>query len=253
LAVRILLVAGLFGTSASLARAWPVALRPVATWRLVVFDDFSHGLQSSWWGAYSGQPAGDPGGFWSPAHAVVKDGVLNLETYRDPRYGMRWVSAGVSSAPALKQTYGKYQIRLRMDAGKGVGLAMLLWPVRGVWPPEIDFAENGGATNARSTVAAFLHYGARDSQIQRATRIDLTRWHTLGVEWVPGKVLYTVDGRQWASITGRQVPSEPMEMDIQTQAGTCTQSWAPCPDRHTPARVSAQIAWVAEYAYQGPR
>jgi beta-glucanase (GH16 family) len=247
---RALVLASIFAVAATLAAASPARMRADAQWRLVFYDNFKQGLNTLWWGAYNGQPGGDPGGWWSPSHVVVNNGVLNLQTYRDPRYGRRWVSGGISSGPALKQTYGKYEIRVRMDAGKGVGIAALLWPARNMWPPEIDFAENGGETGIRRTVTATLHWGRVDHQAQRQIRVDFTRWHTLGVEWLPGQLIYTIDGRQWAVLKSSAVPAQPMELDIQTQAGTCGEWWAPCPDRHTPQHVNAQIAWVAAYAYQ---
>jgi hypothetical protein len=225
-----------------------LALSRVA-WHRVFFDSFSRGVQTRRWGRYSGQPGGDPGGWWAPSHVVARRGIVSLETYRDPRFGGRWVSGGISSAPALKQTYGKYEIRLRMDRGKGVAVVALLWPVADHWPPEIDFAENGGETNARRQVTGTLHYGSHDAQIQRSVNADFTHWHTLGVEWLPGELVYTLDGRAWARIKGPEVPSEPMELDIQTQAGTCGEPSAPCPDAATPRRVNAQVDWVAAYAY----
>jgi beta-glucanase (GH16 family) len=224
--------------------------RQTGPWRRVFFDDFKHGLRSSRWGRYSGQPGGDPGGLWAPSHDVVSRGVLNLETYRDPNFGDRWVSGGVSSAPILSQTYGKYEVRLRMDPGKGISIVALLWPSSAQWPPEIDFAENGGETNARDHMTATLHYGPDDSQIQRTLPGDFTHWHVVGVEWTPGTLVYTVDGRRWAVMRNRAVPAQRMEMDLQTQAGTCGDASAPCPDSNTPARVSGQISWVAAYAYQ---
>jgi beta-glucanase (GH16 family) len=222
-------------------------------WHRVFFDDFSQGLRSSWWGLYSGQPGGDPGGWWAPSHAVVAHGVLSLETYRDPAYRGRWVSAGLSSAPALKQTYGKYEVRMRVDRGKGVAFVALLWPVGNRWPPEIDFAENGGEDGTRETASGTLHYGPNDSQLQRTLRVDLTRWHTLGVEWLPGELTYTIDGRPWAVVKSHAVPSEPMALDLQAQTGTCGIPQAPCPDRGTPGYVNAQIKWVAAYAYRAPK
>lgn len=244
----------MLGTAATLAAALPpIHARSNSEWRLVFYDNFRHGLPASRWGRYSGQPGGDPGGWWSPTHAVVAQGVLNLATYRDPRYGGRWVSAGVSSAPALKQTYGKYEARVRMDPGKGVAFVALLWPVRNVWPPEIDFAENGGETSARDHIAATLHYGGDDSQIQRTLPVDLTGWHVVGVEWRPGELSYTIDGRRWAVVRNRIVPAQPMEFDLQTQTGTCGVADAPCPDHTTPAHVNVQVQWVAAYAYQGPK
>jgi beta-glucanase (GH16 family) len=244
------------GLAAAIASATTLALavpprhgHPSGHWRRVFFDDFSHGLRASRWGTYSGQPGGDPGGWWAPSHVVVAHGVLNLQTYRDPRYGGRWVSGGVSSAPALRQTYGRYDVRVRVDAGKGVAFVALLWPARNVWPPEIDFAENGGENRVRDHLAATLHSGAQDSQIQRVLRVDLARWHTLGVQWRPGMLGYTIDGRQWAVVRSTSVPSQAMELDLQTQAGTCGAAWAPCPNATTPTHVNAQIKWVAAYAY----
>lgn len=228
----------------------PLPPRQFGVWRRVFFDDFSHGLRASWWGRYSGQPDGDPSGWWAPSHAVVSHGILNLETYRDPRFGGRWVSGGVSSAPALKQTYGKYEVRLRMDPGKGVAVVALLWPSQGNWPPEIDFAENGGETNRRGHITATLHYGADNSQIQRTLWANFSRWHVLGVEWTPGRLAYTIDGHVWAVVSSSAVPSQPMEMDLQAQTGACSDPWAPCPDASTPAFVDTQIDWVAAYAYR---
>jgi beta-glucanase (GH16 family) len=219
-------------------------------WKRVFADDFEKGLRRSWWGTYSGQPGGDPGGWWAPSHVVVRDGVLHLETYRDPRFGGRWVSGGLSSARALKQTYGKYKVRFRMDRGKGVAAILLLWPVADKWPPEIDFAEDGGETHARRSMSATLHYGEEDHQIQRSVRVNLSRWHVVGVEWTPGKLVYTLDGKRWGVVRSRHVPDEPMEMAIQTQAGTCGDRYAPCPDETTPSHVDMQVDWVVAYAYR---
>jgi beta-glucanase (GH16 family) len=218
-------------------------------WRLVFVDDFNRGL--SRWGRYSGQPAGDPGGWWAPSHVVVRHGILNLETYRDPRFGDRWVSGGVSSARALQQRFGKYEVRFRVDRGKGVAAILLLFPSGSTWPPEIDFAESGGETNARPTMAATLHYGTRshNGEIQRILHGDFTRWHTMGVEWTPGQLVYTVDGHRWAAVRSRHVPDQRMELDIQAQAGTCGDPYAPCPDASTPSRVTLQVDRVTAYAY----
>jgi beta-glucanase (GH16 family) len=219
-------------------------------WRLVFSDDFTQGLNEAGWGRYSGQPGGDPGGWWAPSHVVVENGILRLATYRDPRFGGRWVSGGLSSARALRQTYGKYEIRFRMDPGRGVAGILLLWPSGDRWPPEIDFAEDGGVRPSRSAMSATLHYGAANHQIQRTVRADFTQWHTMGVEWTPGKLVYTLDGRPWGIVRSRQVPRIPMELDMQTQAGTCGNRYAPCPDRSTPAHVELQVDWVRAYAYR---
>ena len=215
-------------------------------WKNVFSDDFNgSSLNTSAWGPYSGQPGGDPGGLWDPSHVVVHNGVMELQSYQDPAHGGRWVSGGVSSARALKQTYGKYLVRFRMDPGFGIAGIMLLWPSNDVWPPEIDFGEDGGGTRTETT--ATLHYGPHDAQVARSIKGDFTAWHTMGVEWTPGHLNYTLDGAVWAVLSTSAIPAEPMEMDIQTQSGTCGQVDTPCPDASTPGHVNLQVDWVVAY------
>jgi beta-glucanase (GH16 family) len=221
--------------------------RGLPKWHLSACDDFNGtSLDSAKWGAYQGQPGGDPGGWWDPSHAVVHNGVLELQSYRDPRFGNRWVSGGVSSARAVRQTYGMYLVRFRVDRGHGIAAVLLLWPSTGPWPPEVDFAEDGGGD--RSATTATLHYGEANHQIQRSVRADFSQWHTIGVAWTPGQLNYILDNRVWATVRSFNVPNSPMEMDAQTQAGTCGDQTAPCPDQTTPAHVNMQIDWVAAYS-----
>ena len=218
--------------------------------KLVFHDDFNAPLNERHWGRYSGQPGGDPGGWWDPSHVVVRGGRLRLETYRDRRFGNRWVSGGLSSSHAVKQKYGRYDVRFRMDRGIGVAGILLLWPVKDHWPPEIDFGETGGRRHARDSMSATLHYGAENDQIQRSVSADFSRWHVLGVRWTPRRLVYTLDGRAWATIRSAHVPAERMEFDMQTQAGTCGDRYAPCPDSTTPAKVTMEVDWVRIYAYR---
>jgi len=220
-------------------------------WTMAFSDNFtgSH-LNENNWGPYSGVPNGDNNGWWDPSHVVESGGVLNLESYVDPSHANPsnpngYVSGGVSSGRALHQTYGKYEVRFRIDQGDGIATALLLWPAEGGWPPEIDFAENG--SGVRDHMTATLHYGSDDSTIQKDLNGDFTQWHTLGVEWTPGSLAFTMDGSTWATITDSHVPDVPMELDMQTQAGECGVD--PCPDASTPARVDMQIDWVVAYAY----
>src|SRR5438477_12063734 len=107
-------------------------------------------------------------------------------------------------------------------------MVVLLWPVSNEWPPEVDFAENGGESRTRNAVSATLHYGSANRQIQRTLHADFTRWHVLGVDWTPGTLVYTIDGHPWARVRSDAVPSQPMELDLQAQTNTCGERYAPC-------------------------
>ena len=150
----------------------------------------------------------------------------------------------MSSSRGSRQTYGKYLVRFRLVHGyESSSYLMLMGSYQ--WPPEIDFAENGGENPYYLT--AVLHYGPDDQQIFNEVSADFEQWHTIGVEWLPGRLDYTLDGQVWATVRGDAVPNVAMDFVMQTQAGTC-QGGKGCPDATTPEFSSMQVDWVAVYA-----
>jgi hypothetical protein len=93
-------------------------------------------------------------------------------------------------------------------------------------------------------MSATLHHGDDNRQIQRTVRADFSRWHTMGSSGRRADSFYSLDGREWGRVWSAHVPGEPMELAIQTQAGTCGDRYAPCPDRRTPRMVRLQVEWV---------
>jgi beta-glucanase (GH16 family) len=219
----------------------------IAGWHEVFSDNFSgRSLNRANWRLYQGRPGGDPAGWFEPRHVTVSNGMLVVSAYRDPKHGDRWATGGLSSSPGLVQTYGKYLVRFRMDPGIGVGHAVVLWPANNSWPPEIDFSEDNGS--GRDSTLATLHYGATDHHVASKITVDLTQWHTLGVEWLPGSLVFTLDGRDWHHLAGSTVSAVPMVLDIQTQTWPCSGTWGVCPDVRTPAVVRLDVDWVVAYA-----
>lgn len=253
LAVALLCCAGIAqcarGTAADGVSGVAAPRGDLPGWRQVFVDDFTGDqLSESDWGRYSGKPGGDPASFWLPSHTVVRDGMLTLRGYRE--FG-RMVTGGVGMWPR-PQTYGKWEVRLRADPSDDVTFHLLLWPRDEIWPPEIDFAENFGG--ARDYVDGFLHWtdsGGR-RKAQQAVRADFSRWNTVGVEWLPGMVRYTLNGQVWGVETGDRVPNTPMWLALQTQSGGCAKAVeygvAPCPWVGTPDHTEIQIDWVSVYA-----
>ncbi len=235
-------------TSASAASASPSGLPLPAdvlkTWKLTFRDDFTGSSLSPAWGyPYTGHP--DAYTTWSPSHVGVRDGKLVISEYRE---NGKFVTGGVALSPS--QTYGNFQIRMRVDKSDDMTYAVLLWPSKG-WPPEIDIAEDGGGR--RQSNASTLIYGAPTprTQIQSKAFTDFSQWHTVGVEWSPGKVAYTLDGRKYGEVTGWKVPSQPMFLAIQTQSGGCQKGWVNrpygCPSAGIPPVANLEVDWVAVY------
>jgi beta-glucanase (GH16 family) len=225
----------------------PMPVGDIPGWRQVFADNFTgRKLNFSKWHLYWGKPGGDPAGWFDPRHVTVSHGTLAISAYRDRADGGRWATGGLSSRPGLVQTYGKYLIRFRIGKGIGIGHAALLMPANNSWPPEVDFSEDNGS--GRNNTLATLHYGSHDTHRDALLHVNLTQWHTLGVQWTPRKLRYTVDGRVWATMTGSAVPTVPMVLDLQTQTWPCSGTWGRCPNVTTPRVVRMYVDWVVAYA-----
>jgi hypothetical protein len=219
-------------------------------WKLSFSDDFTGNTLGAGWGKYNGPIPSMPGGVWNPSHVTVGGGELRL---LGSKVNGQWTTGGVMNYVQARSTYGKYLVRFRMPKANGVKYAVLLWPASGRWPMdgEIDFAEDGGGQRASSS--ATVHWGASVAskvQVQRTVRTDFSNWHTVGVEWAPGKLVYTLDGGgEWGRVSNANIPSGPMNLAIQTEAGSCN-LWMTCVDATTPSEVDLEVDWVAVYTHQ---
>jgi len=143
-----------------------------------------------------------------------------------------------------------------MDNGEGIAPVLLLWPASNNWPTdgEIDFAEDGGQNPRSTSYLSDVYYGACGSDDacvdQQSTSVDWSQWHTYGVEWTPGKIVFTLDGNNVATVTSN-VPTGPMHLGMQDQmegSQICGGGWEACPDATTPAEVDFDIDWVVDYS-----
>ncbi len=235
-------------------QAMPIGDTP--WWHQVMADDFTGNTLDSCWGAYQGVPGDGPTALWDPSHVAVGGGIADLQSYKDPAFGGAWVTAGISSAPCVKQTYGMYDVRFRMDKADGVSYAINLWPSTAPWPcgGEVDFGEDGGGDRSSTTLT--VHYcdssGSNATLPQLKVNADFSTWHTLGVRWQPGKIVWMLDGNTIGTVVSAQVPSDTMHLNIQANTNTdCTRQYYTCIDSSTPSRVNLEVDWVVEYA-RGP-
>jgi hypothetical protein len=190
------------------------------------------------WYAFNGVPGGLPGGEFVNTNVKVGDGLLQLETTRDPAFGNRWVTGGLCQC-ALGHTFGAFFVRSRIT-GPGPNDAELLWPKSNVWPPEIDFNESGGSIRGSSST---VHYGIINMISQTHVSTDMAKWHTWGVIWTPNAITVTLDGHVWALYDDNyEIARVPMTLDFEQRA-SCD------PVRNCPQHPSSMlIDWVAEYS-----
>jgi beta-glucanase (GH16 family) len=183
---------------------------------------------------------GNAGVGWRRPHTItVEDHQLRIKATGD-------VSGGLSQK--FGQTYGRWVVRARMEAGNGYGPAILLWPDSEKWPEdgEIDFAEM--PKGDRKEVIMTTHWGKNNSQKSKGVKGDFTQWHTFTIDWLPDRLVFSIDNEeQWRVTDPEAIPTKPMHLAIQNDVGACD-SWIGCRDASTPEDVSLWVSSVRVYS-----
>jgi beta-glucanase (GH16 family) len=170
---------------------------------------------------------------YKPDNASVTGGNLVILTKVDSS------CAGYSYTSAMVQwksfnfLYGYVEVRAKLAGGTGPWPAiwMLGWncqqsnvtdPNICPWPQpgsdEVDIAEILGSNHNNVNRQIFSSNG--NASCTPAFVSDVSQnWHTYGLTWSAGKVVWTVDGASSCTITGASVPSNPMFLMINTAIG----------------------------------
>ncbi|HVE27504.1 MAG TPA: family 16 glycosylhydrolase, partial [Sporichthya sp.] len=225
-------------------------------WNLVFSDEFSDTtLDSSKWHTCF---------YWAPTTCSIESnnelelytannvseasGSLKLEARKQNavawngktyNYTSGMVSTGGSpysspaKAPGFTFTYGYVEARVKVPAGKGMWPALWLLPNDHSWPPEIDVMEIIGSKPTQTNM--HYHYtksDGSDGDIGNAwTGPDFSAgWHTFGVDWEAGSLVWYVDGVERARYTGSAVTSKASYLLLNLAVGG---NWPGAPDSTT--------------------
>ncbi|MCP2341166.1 glycoside hydrolase family 16 protein [Actinomadura rupiterrae] len=173
---------------------------------------------------------------------TVSGGALHLT---GALYGGKDLSGGIAST--LLQRYGRWEVRLRADPGRGYSPVALLWPAHFGHPEkaEIDFTEIPDPT--RHTADIHIHHGPTDQQATHQLHADFTHWHTIAVDWLPDHLTFWPDGHPTWTYTGPLLPQHTtMGLTLQNDQ-TCDRGPTACRDHTTPAKVTMDIDWIRIY------
>jgi beta-glucanase (GH16 family) len=239
------------GSIESSTTAQPTTIPPTTTtltdsatgtqWTENGFEKFNGSSLSNNWSIYNG--AGNEGvGLRRPSAISVNNGQLTIT-------GTGNVSGGL--AQHHSQTYGRWDIRARMDKGDGYGPAILLWPDSERWPQdgELDIVEI--PLGDRSSAFMSSHFGADNEKISKNVPGDFSQWHTYSVEWLQDKVTFLIDNVPMMVITDRAaIPHKSMHLAIQNDVGAAGHTIPPR-DASTPSSVALHVDWVKTYSPSG--
>lgn len=204
-------------------------------------------------------------GLYTEDNVTVSDGVLKLEARREQAVGWNgktydYTSGAVSTGgsdystppkkPGFTFRYGYVEARIKVPAGQGLVPAFWMPMADRTWPPEIDIMEILGNDPARTT----MHYHYRRANGTHANVGDGWRgpdfsadWHTFGVDWQPGSLIWYVDGVERARYTDATVTDKRAYLLLNLSVGG---TWSGSPDASTPFPAELLVDWVR--VFQGP-
>jgi beta-glucanase (GH16 family) len=252
---------GLLATPGSGASPPPIAGR----WALRLNDEFTtldttRWVQRYWWNGDTFWPTSERQ-VYKPANATA-NGALELTARRES--GLTnfagsaknsggedfCCSSGLVSSGGIKDvapsgyafTYGYVEARIWVPRGAGTWSAFWMLPADYKDSAEIDVMEVLG----RQPERLYMHYRSPTrtyGQSYAAASSLSAGWHTYGLHWEPGRLVWYLDGVPRFSHTGSDVDSHPHYILFNLAIGG-SHSWGGAVDDSTPFPSSMRIDWV---------
>jgi beta-glucanase (GH16 family) len=147
-------------------------------------------------------------------NVAVKEGMLHIRAVKESFNGCGYTSARLKTRrrdgeALFAKKYGKFEFRVKLPTGKGIWPALWMLPqdeTYGTWAAsgEIDVLETKG--HEPNKVFGTLHFGSRWPENAHAShettlpgKETIADFHTYAVEWLPGEIRWSVDGRIYAT------------------------------------------------------
>lgn len=257
------------------------ALAPAAPegWRLVWHDEFDGDtLAPARWNVLVREHSKhNELQYYVPDEVSVGQGVLRLRS-RERAYGSkRYTSGRIDTSGTFASVYGRFEIRAKLPAGRGLWPAHWLYPQHRDWPleylmeqavaagkerlipehrpwyTEIDIMEFLG--HEPHVVYGTVHYCTYDGQRRSSSGtlkgdVDFTRdFHVFVLEWEPDGLRWYVDGRLIHS-TAEGVPHTPHYLILNTAVGG---GWPGNPDQTTVFPQVHEVDYVRVYQREAAR
>jgi beta-glucanase (GH16 family) len=175
-----------------------------------------------------------------PASASLKPQINNLD----------YTSGMISSAHTFSETYGYFEMRAQLPAGKGLWPAFWMLsnnPVDPNAPQEIDIMEmignypNNLSTTVHGTASAGTNGIGSDINVADMT----TGFHTYGMLWSPTTISFYFDGQQVWSVATPSDMHNSMYLIANLAVGG---DWPGSPDSSTHFPADMKIDYIRAYA-----
>lgn len=202
--------------------------------KVTFFDDFTGGL-SKWNVRNNTWASNELSIDTNRSVNVFTDGQALTERAQRESYTAysttrQYTSAYLDTIGKESQQYGRWEMRAKLPASKGLWPAFWLRGNQGLG--EIDVMESVGGTGKtvqtvhQSTNGDLAKKGHEDSSVS-----DLTTWHVYAVEREPGAVRWYIDDRLVFQVTSTDATwldstfNEPMNIRLNLQVGGSMPNW----------------------------
>jgi beta-glucanase (GH16 family) len=184
----------------------------------------------------------------------MNDGKLNISATRTPDHlrgkagNQSYLSGAMTTYNKFKMKYGYVEMRARLPRGKGIWPAFwLLHQDNNGNKPEIDVMELLG-DNTRLVYQTYHYFDnstLRSTPSFQAPGPDYASdFHTFGMKWEPGKIVWYIDGQETNRYESGNVSSEEMYILMNVAVGG---AWAGSPDGSTQFPATFSIDYVRAY------
>ena len=185
--------------------------------------------------------------------SVTISSIRTPDNLVDKAFGQQYLSGVMTSYDAFKFTYGYVEARAQLPYGKGLWPAF--WLLNAYYvddKPEIDIMEFIG--DDQDVVYHTYHYYDSEGEL-RSTHSEpsigrdwTNGWHTYAVEWLPGTIIFYVDGIE----EHRVVDAKVSQQDMYIIANTALGGWWPgSPDESTNFPVEYKLDYIRAYQKTG--
>lgn len=214
---------------------------------------------TTYWGGGRSQPSNAEKEFYiDPSYDnlgvtpfTTQNGILSITASATPAALLSkvnnypYLSGMLTTDGTFSQTYGVFEMRAELPAGKGFWPAFWMMSSAHVWPPEIDVMEMLG--NQTTTDYTSVHTGPSNTDFTQGNTVPntTTGFHTYAVDWEPATITFYFDGQ---AVFSTATPSDmhgPMYMLANFAVGGY---WPGYPDSTTPLPAAMQIQWIKAYA-----
>lgn len=137
----------------------------------------------------------------------VSDGTLKITARKKSYLGKEYTSARLNSKDKAEFRFGRIEAKMKLPSFQGAWPAFwMLGANDTTWPEcgEIDILET---INDESIAYGTAHWQAGDSYessgsstLAAGVKIDITQWHTYGIEWDANQIVWYVDDTKYFAL-----------------------------------------------------